>query len=474
MLRIPSKSDLILIEQERARRGLLNFIKDGWNVLEPREQPFVEGWAVAAICEHLEAVTSGQIKRLIITVPPGFMKLCADSTPVLTPDGYRTHGELKIGDSVFGPDGSPRKIVNISADGIADYEVTFSTHETIKCNSDHLWHVYDRFAKKWVVVDTAFLYSAKREKNRNRFFVQDTACLQFPERNLPIHPYFLGCWLGDGNNNKPVICHSKYDTQHIQKIINLGYTLSKQWHQNETVFSSFTRQSIVNHLRSLNIYKNKRIPEAYLLSSESQRLELLAGLVDTDGTVDKVRQRCIIGTCCEYLADDIKKLILSLGMRPYITKTPALGYGKYTSDKTYYMIGFNPTSIIPTALPRKKIERTNFSRRRRAITSIKKSETPEVGHCITVDHPDGLYIVGNTNIPTHNSLTTCVYWEAWEWGPKNKPHTKYLLFSYAADLSTRDNRKCRLLIESDWYKERWGENFAFSSDQNQKQRYENT
>jgi predicted phage terminase large subunit-like protein len=71
------------------------------------------------------------------------------------------------------------------------------------------------------------------------------------------------------------------------------------------------------------------------------------------------------------------------------------------------------------------------------------------------------------------SMTTCVFWEAWEWGPMAMPWIKYLLFSYAADLTVRDNRKCRLLIDSEWYQQRWGSQFKFSSDQNQKQRYEN-
>ncbi len=72
------------------------------------------------------------------------------------------------------------------------------------------------------------------------------------------------------------------------------------------------------------------------------------------------------------------------------------------------------------------------------------------------------------------SLTTNVFWPAWEWGPRNRPNLRYISSAYAESLSVRDNRRCRQLIESDVYQHLWGERFAFAADQNAKLKIENT
>src|SRR5579859_2417577 len=124
------------------------FIREAWHVLEPVTN-YVECWHHGAIAEHMEAVTAGQITRLQINQPPGTMKLCADDTVVMTPSGKRAHGDLKVGDAVFGPDGRPRKILATTPDAPADYLVAFSTGESVRCNGDHLWRVFDRYTAKW-------------------------------------------------------------------------------------------------------------------------------------------------------------------------------------------------------------------------------------------------------------------------------------------------------------------------------------
>ncbi len=447
-----------------SERKLRDFITVFWHFVEPARD-FVPGFPVDAICEHLEAVTAGHISRLLINVPPGFMKLAADSTPILTPAGYRTHGDLKQGDYVFGPDGKPTEILSISPKSIADYEVTFSTHETIKCNGDHLWHVYDRFFHGWKTVDTRYMAEAATEKGRNRFFIPDTRCLEFPSRDLPLHPYFIGCWLGDGTHNKPLITHSIYDMEHIVKLEGLGYKVTSSYQQKNTLASEFRHQGIIETLREMGLYGNKHIPAAYLTASKEQRQELLAGLIDTDGTVDAERGRIMIGTCDDNLAEQIKLLVLSLGMRPYETLVDAPGYEEYSSEKIYHMIGFNPDEPLPMAISRKQVKRFDFARRKRAIVSVRKSENPEPGHCIRVARPDGLYVVGHTNVVTHNSLTTDCFWPAWEWGAKNMPTMRYVASSYSEDLTIRDNIKFRQIITSQLYREMYGDRFQPSKDQ---------
>ena len=80
------------------------------------------------------------------------------------------------------------------------------------------------------------------------------------------------------------------------------------------------------------------------------------------------------------------------------------------------------------------------------------------------------------NIPpgTSKSMTTNVFWPAWEWGPKNCPHYRYMNVAHEVNLAMRDNKRSRDLILSDWYKNIWGEQFSFKADQNQKSNFENT
>lgn len=427
-------------------------------MLEP-ETDFVEGWPLEAICEHLEAVTFGQINRSLLNVPPGFMKLIADETPILTPQGYRRHGDLASGDFVFGPDGKPTKVVRISEKAPADYDIAFSTHETIKCNGDHLWSVFDRWARKWKTVDTRWLAEAQTEPDRSRFFIPDTAALEFAAAALPLHPYFLGCWLGDGTSNKPAITHDQDDREHIEHLATLGYEVTKEYRQGRTVRSEFRHQGLVDVMRSIGIYGCKHIPPNYLQASIEQRCELLAGLIDTDGTVDQSRGRVLITTTEPAFAEQIQLVILSLGMRPYITIFDAPGYDDYRSTKRTHMIGFQPTLPLPTKIPRKRVDGRLFEHRRRAITSVRKSDSPSIGHCITVDRKDGLYVVGRTNVVTHNSLTTNVFWPAWEWGPQGLAHLRYVTFSYASSLTERDNGRFRDLIISPEYQAMWGDKF---------------
>ena len=92
------------ILEERARQtgpgGLMFFVRSMWPVLEPGRE-FVDGWPIHAIAEHLEAVERGEINRLLVTVPPGFMKACSHDTSVLTTAGWKKHGQLAVGDFVL-------------------------------------------------------------------------------------------------------------------------------------------------------------------------------------------------------------------------------------------------------------------------------------------------------------------------------------------------------------------------------------
>ena len=223
---IPSSE---IVEIALCEQSLLYFIRKAWHILEPTTV-FQSGWHLEAICEHLEAATKREIRNLIVNMPPRHMKLIRDDELVPTLEGWTTHGNLNIGDFVFSPNGSPIEIINKTSRDIADTEVEFSDGSIIKCNGEHLWTVYDRTIGEWRTETTDYLATrvlvSGKEKSRCNFQLPRIKPLQFEEKELPIHPYFLGVWLGDGTSNKPCISHDEKDIEHLDYLKEIGYEVT--------------------------------------------------------------------------------------------------------------------------------------------------------------------------------------------------------------------------------------------------------
>ena len=480
------------LERRRCEVDFGFFARRFWHTIEPATR-YVHGPHIEAIVDHLDAclprvtekvdvlsdgtrlkvrkVEPGQIRKLLINMPPRHMKLLDDETPVPTPIGIRRHGDLRVGDEVFGVDGLPAKIIAISPDAPSDFEVEFSTGEVIRCNGDHLWRVLDRHGRVWRTLDTATLLELHAsDVGRSRFFIPDAPCLSFPASDLPLDPYFFGCWLGDGSSTKPCITHAADDRAHIDAIVSRGLRISTECSGGTVTY--FSGQGVLEALRALGVRGRKSIPEIYQRASESQRLDLLAGLIDTDGSVEPVTSRVRYSTCDERIRDDVFRLVVGLGFHPYITTVPAPGYGEYSSDKTCYQVCFQPTRSIPTQLARKRIVRTYPSHRLRAIRLVRRSASPGVGHCITVDREDGLYVAGSTHVVTHNSTLVSVLWPAYVW--TRRPEFRWLFTSYSKALAIRDTMRMRAVLMSPHYQYLWASRFRLLPDQNEKSKFFNT
>lgn len=451
------------------------FTSHFWPVVEP-DRRFVPGWHLGCVGEHLDEVSrvGGSIQNLIINVPPRTMKGCAFDTPVLTPTGWRKHGELNPGDEVFGPDGRAVRVVAKSAPFACDRLVRLSNGDEVKVNGDHLWTVYSRSMQKWVTYTTDRLSGlVLHSGGRCTFQLPAAAAAEMPERSdLTLHPYFLGCWLGDGTADKPAITHDADDDAHLKAIeerCGLRVTI-KHTHpdpESRSVRSEFRRQGVVENLRREGLYGNKHIPEKYLRASAAQRMQLLAGLIDTDGCVTG-DGRVKIGTSSERLRDDVVDLCTTLGLRPAVVEYVTPAWGEYDAKRPHWVVCFQPTGPIPCAIERKRP--TRFSPQRRVgIESITAAE-PEVGNCITVDREDGLYLVGRTAQPTHNSLLTCVFWFCKTW--THRPGTRWMFASFGSDLVQRDSMRCREIIDTPLYSRLW--DVSIKGKQDTQMRYTNT
>ena len=415
----------------------------------------------------LMGVETGEHDRIAVSMAPRFGKLLADDTPVWTPTGWRQHGDLQVGDFVYHPSGKPVRVVAVSDTGPADVRVEMTDGAVIYCHENHEWTVQHRANPgKWHTLETRELMqrslSAGERGSRGfkvSYHLPTRSACEAPDADLPVHPYMLGVWLGDGTSTHPRITHAASDHLVIDRLVELGYPVSAvQIHAttgvHTTAFSVGSKgrgngSPLLYALRALNVLGNKHIPVQYLTASAAQRLDLLAGLIDTDGTRDKTG-RYSFTTVSERLADDVATLVRSLGWRAGIVQVePRLSSSGVQGRQTYFMVSFSATSPIPVALERKAFVKAPAARKV-GVAEITYDPQGKVGRCIQVDSPDGLYLAGDRFTPTHNSQMISIYYPAWYLG--KHPDHKIIVASHTSDLAVDMARKVRNLMQTAEYK----------------------
>ena len=401
--------------------------------------------------------------RLIVNVPARHGKLLAHSTPMLTTDGWKTHGDLRPGDCVYGLDGKPTKIVAVGQEDWASMEVELAigggsqTTTKIKTHPDHEWAITARSGNAtapknangtWTYIrDTLWLagmtpYGTPRGKKRVlrsgktprcTYQVPQRSCLQFPYQEQPLHPYFLGVWLGDGRSSGADFCYADKDEVVLRAVEELGYSHSWYSKHKTTGVNYVGFKDVRKHLIDLRVLNNKHIPAAYKYASRDQRLELLAGLVDTDGYVDKTG-RVVFVTVSDLLRDDLMELVRGLGWNVFShTTAPALSTSGIQGKLPVHSVTFIPGGKVPTRIPRKVIEEDpEYVFKRSGFVSAVPC-TPEMGRCIQVEAEDGIYLAGKELIPTHNSMLISKWTPIWFL--ETFPTKRVVVCSYGSNLA---------------------------------------
>ncbi len=379
-------------------------------------------------------------RNLLITMPPRHGKALSHSTPIYTPDGWRTHGDLRPGDYVYHPDGSPIKVVAVSdTDTEATLQLNLVGASPIRAHPEHEWLVklnpftYER------IMTTAQIKEYMDKSTHPPFayplrIARRALPINMPHADLPIDPYFFGVWLGDGSSEMPRITCSKEDLPVILDGIEIS---SKHVYKNQSVISAYVK-NMATKLRLLGVLNKKHIPSLYMNASTEQRLSLLAGIIDTDGSVNNgtAIDRVRIVTGSEALAEQIRTLCLLTGYRATINKSkPHPKTGNH-----WYTISFTGDERLPTKLKRKQIKPRILPSDGHSIKSVTVC-APEPSRCIQVDAPDGLYVAGHSFIVTHNSTITTVGFPAYFM--LRNPEREVLSVSYGADLASKFGREVR-------------------------------
>lgn len=331
---------------------------------------------------------------------------------VPTPDGWKKHGDLREGDFVFGADGSQRKVVGRSEvfyEGDC-YRVTFSDGYSVVVNGDHLWEVGKKSRRRvaggngkreyrdYSVLKTSDIFKHKHTPD-NRLSVKLAEPLRCSEKILPIHPYVLGAWLGDGDSAGARFTSD--DPEIVDKIIRCGFAVKKAPQK-----FRYSILGLHKTLRLNSLINNKHIPLEYLRSSEWQRIELLRGLMDTGGTVDS-RGTATFTSIKEVLARGVFELAGTLGLSPSIRKHKSKINGE---DYFFYQVSFQSYLNKPVfSLQRKfaKSKTGNRTMKGKYIVGVEKVPTIPTS-CIKVDSADGLYLIGEKFTVTHNTTIVSV------------------------------------------------------------------
>lgn len=387
----------------------------------------------------------------VITGMPNHGKALALDTPLPTPSGWTTMGEVKVGDELFGSDGqicSVKRMTEVQL-GRPCFKLTFSNGEEIVADADHKWVVdlwsrhhgkagYERAGKTYkkpmeeVFSTIEMVEKGLKYAGKNEFRIKRNLPINLPKAELPIDPYVLGVWLGDGTSSKGAI--SSADDQVWEEIQASGYSLAEA-REGDISRTVYGMQPI---LRQLDVLNNKHIPAIYLRGSVDQRLALLQGLCDSDGYATH-EGRCEFTNINGQLAADVVELARSLGLHATTNMGVATLYGRNISLKFRVMIaGALPVFRLKRKLDRyvQTAPRSNFS-----IRAIERIPSVPV-KCIEVDSDDHTYLCSYSMLPTHNTsfLNQLLVHQVVKhrhkvavWGPETDPalHTAQLMELYS-------------------------------------------
>ena len=370
------------------------------------------------LIQAFQDLSDDKLDFLCLNLPPRIGKLMSNSTPILTKNGWKRHGDLQVGDYVLNNKGRFVRVLATSPEYECNCRVTFANGEQIDCHENHEWVVHDRHRGREVVLETKQMigkvrdnYNATSTKNHFRFGVPIIEPIQGEYKELPVEPYCLGVWLGDGTNLKNCITIDKKDNI-IAETFNKYYPISALYVHKTYGTYNYYFDNLRQDLQKIDMCHShktcvKHIPDIYLTTSLEQRLQLLAGLLDTDGTLTKREHRYHYSTTEKQLMLDFVSLVSTFGWRCSVSEyTPRMSSSGVQGKKIVYNIGFNPTFEIPCRLERKQLK--EFSKQRRiTITNIEKIDNGEMGKCIQVE--GGIYLAGKTLLPTHNSTMSLFF-----------------------------------------------------------------
>lgn len=406
------------------------------------------------ITQALAKVLSGETKRLIINVPPRYSKAIDCDTPMWTPNGWVRAGEIRNGDQLLGSDGKWTTVIGVHPQGVKGaYEVKFSDGASLVACGDHRWSVRLRdndrrrdWVAPWHVKTTDELRDdLLKADGRRKWRIPVLVDGNDKDVDLPIDPYLLGCWLGDGSSYYAAI--TTMDPEIVEAFA--AYDPKPHTHQSGGKATTYgLRNGLGRALKDLGLLGDKHIPKVYMLASHRQRLALLQGLGDTDGWVAAANGQQGVCFSNKRLSDDVRSLVNSLGgVWRGFSSQPTVGNLSY---KTFLSM---PIGDVAFRLPR-KVERINPRRERNSPRRFVASITPVDPRqmvCFTVNAEDHLFCAGRDFVVTHNTELSVINFMAYALG--KFPDSEFIHTSYSGRLAANNSWQTRELVQHPEYRE---------------------
>jgi len=349
-----------------------------------------------------------------------------DTSLLYTPNGEIYIGECKVGQSIYDESGKLTRITGKYPQGIKPvYKITLIDGREVNCGLDHNWFVKDRFSKKkdkTTIKTTRELiidYKRKRSSWKHRknqyeykYSIPNNSPVEYSKKEQVIDPYFLGLWLGDGSNTYSKITTVDKEIEDYIRVYaeSVGLQVTVDDVNTFMITSGIMggnkdekkeRNFIHQYLKSL--YNNKHIPQEYLYGSVEQRIELLRGLMDSDGSCDKTGS-ITFSSSIPRLADDFYKLCRGLG----IVLNRKIKKSGYKKDGKKILCKDSSNFTLFTDLPIFKLSRklNNIKCNPKYKNWVSIVDISYIGDysttCITVDNNSHLFLTDNYT-PTHNS-----------------------------------------------------------------------
>ncbi|MGJ7439467.1 replicative DNA helicase [Aquipuribacter sp. MA13-6] len=347
---------------------------------------------------ELDQLTNGLHpgQMIVIAARPAMGKALGLDTPLPTPTGWTTMGEVRVGDDLLDADGCPTRVVAATEvlTGRPCYEVVFDDGTTVVADALHQWRTDTRASRRGhgaaavrTTQEIAGTLNHPAGTPRANHSVDTAAALVLPDADLPVDPYVLGVWLGAGHAAGARI--STADPEIVMRLEGAGLP-------DHDTFTAL--------LRRIGVLGDKHVPTAYLRASEAQRRALLAGLLDSDGTVTD-RGSVQLAVTDPRLAESFRELVVSLGYRCGVTARRVAGRAEATS--TCWIVSFTPSDDVFVLMRKQLVHKERRSvgtprLRRRYVVQVRPVASVPV-RCVEVDNDDHLYLATRSMVPTHNS-----------------------------------------------------------------------
>ena len=393
-----------------------------------------------------------RFRKASVWVAKKAKKALALDTLIPTPTGWTTMGEIGVGDALFDETGSPCRVVSASDINYRpeSYRVEFSNGQVVRACGDHLWVTRALIDQPGAVVarhsGQCVAGVSKKVRARTTREIAETLLVQGTTRNhtiampgaiqterveLPIDPYVLGLWLGDGDKDAARITAHEDDLRCYQEeFAKAGYVITHMQKKPGShgirfrfergvrgLFGDLVRhpQPMRTLLKNLNLWSNKHIPAVFMRASYEQRLSLLQGLMDSDGCCPKNGRNLSFANTNKRLVDGACELLASLGVkfrcRERRSKIDGRDCGPHWVILYSAFRDCRPVFRLPRKLTRMKFSgRTPNAPRSRTVQIVSAERCESIPmRCIVVSSASRQFLVGESMIPTHNSPTLAAW-----------------------------------------------------------------